>query len=318
MSCSSCLTYVAMQVAPICCVVAASTAGSQLQSSMQPEQPAAVASQQLIPHISEPIATSSSQPTSSPTITGKPATDAERGQETPPRSTVLSHVLAAGPPAQQPRLEGQSTPHGCSNMVPRSVLLAHGVTHHAPPLVHRVDMQLHTPQQPGQQQQPSEPLLPYQSPPQQPSTSTASTSIGTALHLQAASQQGCMAVHTTVAAAVSDQIHLTAPTGEPIGPQPLATAIARYQVPQRRQQHEKAPKVHKPPKPQPPSPTHFLALRVSHSQPVREVISTVQAALVGHSPGLEGACEKPVKAHITLGVMHLPDDVAVQGGLEVG
>lgn len=43
----------------------------------------------------------------------------------------------------------------------------------------------------------------------------------------------------------------------------------------------------------------------------------VQASLVSHTPGLAPACEAPVKAHLTLLVMHLPHAASVSGGTVV-
>ncbi len=61
-----------------------------------------------------------------------------------------------------------------------------------------------------------------------------------------------------------------------------------------------------------PQPTHFLALRVSHSPSAVQAIERVQAALIAHSPGLAACNVPPVTAHISLLVMHLPDEQAVE------
>lgn len=64
------------------------------------------------------------------------------------------------------------------------------------------------------------------------------------------------------------------------------------------------------PKPREPRPDHFLAVQVSHSPTVSAAISDIHAALVEHSPYLKDTLVDPITAHITLGVMALPDETA--------
>lgn len=54
------------------------------------------------------------------------------------------------------------------------------------------------------------------------------------------------------------------------------------------------------------SPTHFVAVQVSHEEHVVEAIQKVQSALVGHTAGLKEALVDPVTAHLTLMVMLTP------------
>eukprot|EP00197_Chlamydomonas_leiostraca_P015584 CAMPEP_0202868398 /NCGR_PEP_ID=MMETSP1391-20130828/10860_1 /ASSEMBLY_ACC=CAM_ASM_000867 /TAXON_ID=1034604 /ORGANISM="Chlamydomonas leiostraca, Strain SAG 11-49" /LENGTH=205 /DNA_ID=CAMNT_0049548571 /DNA_START=136 /DNA_END=750 /DNA_ORIENTATION=+ len=69
-----------------------------------------------------------------------------------------------------------------------------------------------------------------------------------------------------------------------------------------------------------PRPNFFLAVRVSHSPAVRQALESVGAALVSHSAELAGAVEPSVRAHITLGLMHLtgPEHVAEVASLLQG
>ncbi|KAG7669242.1 hypothetical protein Ndes2526B_g05537 [Nannochloris sp. 'desiccata'] len=61
----------------------------------------------------------------------------------------------------------------------------------------------------------------------------------------------------------------------------------------------------KPPKE--PSPDHFLALRLSHDPSVISTITSIQNAIAQHSPHLKQAFIEPITAHLTLGVLQLPD-----------
>jgi 2'-5' RNA ligase len=75
---------------------------------------------------------------------------------------------------------------------------------------------------------------------------------------------------------------------------------ARTEISQR--WHRRPPKIIKE-----PSPDHFLALRLSHDPSVISAITSIQNAIVQHSPHLERACIDPITAHLTLGVLRLPD-----------
>lgn len=50
-------------------------------------------------------------------------------------------------------------------------------------------------------------------------------------------------------------------------------------------------------------PTHFIAARVSHSEPLLKAVETVQQALTEHDPALQGALVEPITAHLTLMVL---------------
>jgi 2'-5' RNA ligase len=60
--------------------------------------------------------------------------------------------------------------------------------------------------------------------------------------------------------------------------------------------------------PKEPRPDHFLALRLSHDPTVISTITTIQNAIAKHSPHLQPSFIDPISAHLTLGVLHLPDD----------
>lgn len=64
----------------------------------------------------------------------------------------------------------------------------------------------------------------------------------------------------------------------------------------------------KPPKPKEPRPDHFLALQLSHHPDVTSSLSLIQSSIATHSPHLEPSFIDPASAHITLGVLSLPDD----------
>ncbi len=54
-------------------------------------------------------------------------------------------------------------------------------------------------------------------------------------------------------------------------------------------------------------PTHFVGLQVSHCQQVSNTITSLQAALVAHTPGLSACITPASTAHISLVALHLPD-----------
>ena len=62
----------------------------------------------------------------------------------------------------------------------------------------------------------------------------------------------------------------------------------------------------------PPRPDHFLAFRLAHEGTVTAAIKTVQASVLAHSPHLRPALVDAAAAHITLGVLRLPDAAAVE------
>jgi 2'-5' RNA ligase len=70
------------------------------------------------------------------------------------------------------------------------------------------------------------------------------------------------------------------------------------------QQHHR-----RPPKKKEPRPDHFLALRLSHDPSVISTLTTIQNEILQHSPHLRNSIIDPISAHLTLGVLHLPDDL---------
>jgi len=80
-----------------------------------------------------------------------------------------------------------------------------------------------------------------------------------------------------------------------------AAATSKAEVSQRWHRRPK----NKPPKE--PSPDHFLALRLSLDPSVISTITSIQNAIAQHSPHLKDAFIDPITAHVTLGVLRLPD-----------
>jgi 2'-5' RNA ligase len=66
----------------------------------------------------------------------------------------------------------------------------------------------------------------------------------------------------------------------------------------------------RPPRLREPRPDHFLALRMSHSPSVTATLAAIHTSITQHSPSLAPSIVDPASAHITVGVLNLPDVAA--------
>ena len=66
----------------------------------------------------------------------------------------------------------------------------------------------------------------------------------------------------------------------------------------------------KPPKLREPRPDHFLALQLSHHPDVSSALNNIQSSIASHSPHLKPSFIEPASAHLTLGVLSLPDELS--------
>lgn len=77
---------------------------------------------------------------------------------------------------------------------------------------------------------------------------------------------------------------------------------------QQRRYNQNLPYTRRYNKPKEPKPTHFLALQLSQHDTVTTAISSIQSSITSHSSHLAPSLVDPATAHLTLGVLHLPEN----------